>query len=304
MIKCEPGDTISLSVSIDDGTTTLYPQSKLYDVDGNLIDTVNLTHLADGYYQGSYTPNGNYKHLTAHYRIYTDSGHTVLSDYAAVSDKIYVAYDAKNFGGGGVVQGLTKKEIESIAKLVWESDEAKKLKELIAKKSEFDPQKDLVKTNIEIPTVNLREIKDSLNTLLSEVKNKKTISGKDYFPELKKLKDLILGIRIPDNKELKQKLDLIQQSVSSLHSPQVKFSEQEISKIAGLIGRIVKMEVSNEDTEKMLEALNLQEDKRFKELKKLLMGIMYSVQMKPEKGNSEEALLLIANQLANLKSDG
>jgi hypothetical protein len=293
-IKAEPGDTIDLSLALWDRSTNKYPQAKIYDISGNLITTVNLTHVASGLYQGTYAPDGTYKHLVAHYLVYTDSGHTVLADsgdYSAVSDKIYVAYDAKpSFGGVVSEVKLSEKDYETIANKVAElqADKMKELLEAIGRKSEFDPTKDIVKTDIKIPQINLREIKDTLDLIIMEMKKPKDkMVQKDYLPELKKIQTLISVIKIPDNSDLKR-------GIESLKSPE--FKKDDIVKIASLLGRIIK----NDDLEKMIEVLNLEEIKRFQELKKLLTAIMYSSQqsvLNPRSDNTEEMLGAIMAKL-------
>jgi hypothetical protein len=86
-----PNNKVTLSVQLTDGVTTLYPKAFIYDIDGNLITTVNLTHVANGLYIEEYTPNGTYKQLIVNYVVYSDTSRiTASDDYGIGADTLYV----------------------------------------------------------------------------------------------------------------------------------------------------------------------------------------------------------------------
>lgn len=176
--RVQPGDTIALSVALYDGATNQYPQAKLYQTDGTLITTKNLTHSTGGLYQVEYTPDGTYKQITVHIIIYSDSGHTTENTgYNRTMDSISVGYDYKAPMGAPEFK-LTKKDIDKLTDSLKKIVDLDSLKEAIGKKSEFDPQKDTVKTDIKIPATSLREVNSKLDELKQDIK--KAPITKDY----------------------------------------------------------------------------------------------------------------------------
>uniref|UniRef100_A0A6M3IS92 Uncharacterized protein n=1 Tax=viral metagenome TaxID=1070528 RepID=A0A6M3IS92_9ZZZZ len=352
MIKCEPGDTIILKTQYWDRATGLYPQAKIYS-GSTLVTTVNLTHVANGYYQNSYTVDGTYKQLIVQYLTYTDSGRTTLAnivDYATDSDVIYCNYDYRMpMGAVGGTTGLSKKDLELIAKLIFENEEFKKLKETIDKKSDFDPVKDTVKTNIQIPTINLREIKDSLSLIQDELKKpkKEKVIQRDYSDALKNIEKLIKSI--PDNSDLLLRFNELEKIIK-LNNPEdipnlivksgvfneikgliktksefnprrdivktdiqipeidltlveksIEEAKNEISKNPTLIGKILRANLQT--NENMLEALNVQEEKRHQVLKKILMSIIYAIQGIKNQPTDNNELLSGIQELIKQKNE-
>lgn len=295
MIKCEPGDSVVLHIQLWDRATGLYPAAKIYS-GSTLVTTVNLSHVASGYYQNTYTVDGTYKQLTIQYLIYTDAGRTTLAnivDYSTSSDIIYCNYDYRmSMGGVGGTTGLSKNDLELIKKLI--NEQIGELKEIIDKKSEFDPLKDKVKTDIEIPQFpNLREIKDMLSLVVEELKKPKKIEvrQKDYSKDIKNLDELVRAIKPTDTSMLEKKIDGIEK--------EAKFTESDLNKITVLLGKIQKANLKVQ--EDMLEAFNLEEDKRHKKLNQILMSIIYAIQniknQPVDFGNLGSELALAISQL-------
>ena len=79
MIEVITGDTVLLELVLADGDTTRFPQAEVYDSAGVAIvaSPVNLSHVADGLYQGTFTAPaiGGYSII---YITYSDVGHTTL----------------------------------------------------------------------------------------------------------------------------------------------------------------------------------------------------------------------------------
>jgi len=69
---------LTLGLTLAEGEVNQYPQIKIYDEADNLDATVNLVHIADAYYNGTWTPNTSEYHY-ANAIIYTDGAHTVES---------------------------------------------------------------------------------------------------------------------------------------------------------------------------------------------------------------------------------
>jgi hypothetical protein len=90
-ITTTPNNKVILSTQLTDRVTDQYPKASIYDVDGNLITTVNLSHIANGLYIGEYTPDGTYKQLAINYVIYSDVSRTSINDlYQSGEDLLYV----------------------------------------------------------------------------------------------------------------------------------------------------------------------------------------------------------------------
>ena len=78
MIHGTTNSVITFGLTLAQGEINLYPQVKIYDSNDNLDATVNLSHVADGFYNGTWTPNTSEYHY-GNAIVYTDAGHTVES---------------------------------------------------------------------------------------------------------------------------------------------------------------------------------------------------------------------------------
>lgn len=67
-----------LTLTLASGETNQYPQIKIYDNVDALETTVNLSHVADGTYKGTWTPTANGRY-NANMIVYTDAGHSIES---------------------------------------------------------------------------------------------------------------------------------------------------------------------------------------------------------------------------------
>lgn len=72
------GDPVPLSVQLDASDTALFPRAFVY-FGGTLQATVDLSHVANGYYEATSYNMPAQNSIKAQYRVYTDSGHTTLS---------------------------------------------------------------------------------------------------------------------------------------------------------------------------------------------------------------------------------
>ncbi len=90
MLLATAGVAFKLTASIGSGATDVYPRTKVRDSAGTLVATVDLAHVADGLYSGSWTPDeaGQFSALTI---FYSDAGHTTLADYDRGGADIKVA---------------------------------------------------------------------------------------------------------------------------------------------------------------------------------------------------------------------
>ena len=78
MIHIDKDDTTYIGFSAVDGEENLYPRVKIHNISDTLISTVDLSHVADGKYRGTWTPD-----TVGYYGVsvitYTDAGHTTES---------------------------------------------------------------------------------------------------------------------------------------------------------------------------------------------------------------------------------
>jgi hypothetical protein len=74
----EEGDGIPIVLQLADGNTGLYPQAVITADSGDLLDTINLTHVTEGLYQTVFTMTDD-PYINATFIVYTDAGHTIES---------------------------------------------------------------------------------------------------------------------------------------------------------------------------------------------------------------------------------
>lgn len=63
-----------------DGNTALFAQARVYNAAGAVVTTINLTHMAEGIYAGTWTPTIE-GYFTVVYQFYTDAGYTTPAAY-------------------------------------------------------------------------------------------------------------------------------------------------------------------------------------------------------------------------------
>ena len=103
---------ITLSCRLDDGTTTAYPQVRVYNRDGTLVTTKNLTHVGEGYYKDFTWAPPSSGHFINNYSIYTDVGRTLLdSNYNLCTEHIFItneiALSSQVLGVSSQIHGTT-----------------------------------------------------------------------------------------------------------------------------------------------------------------------------------------------------
>jgi hypothetical protein len=74
------GSIVPVSLQIKEGDTNRYVRCWIYDNDGTLLTTADLTHVASGLYvYDTYTmPNVNY--IACQYKVFSDAGYSVQID--------------------------------------------------------------------------------------------------------------------------------------------------------------------------------------------------------------------------------
>jgi hypothetical protein len=243
--KTAPGDTVIISHTLYDRNEEQYPQCKLYDSSGTLRQTINLSHIADGHYQGTVTPTGAYKHLTGNVVVYDDSGHTSINEtYESTDVVLFVEYGYRH-AMGAAPAGIDKRDIKAITDII-EKLIDEKLKKILDKIKTFDPTKEKVDANVNIQ----KEVTDL----------KKFMAGqfsflKDELPEIPNLTDNFLSI---------------QNQIIALkrYMPQ-KQKEIDMKPILEGIGEL-KLDVKNSENKK---ATNEALDKIREKIKQILEGM-------------------------------
>uniref|UniRef100_A0A6H1ZKU1 Uncharacterized protein n=1 Tax=viral metagenome TaxID=1070528 RepID=A0A6H1ZKU1_9ZZZZ len=248
-ITANPGATIKLSWQQNQGTTTLYPQAVIKNSAGTTMDTVSLTHDSNGLYAGTtalLVDEGTY---SCQFLVYTDSGHTSLSGVdEIVHETISIQRSWRpSFGGGGEAT-IPKKILDPLLKLLKDiSDRQDKLEIELAKKSEFNPNRDVVKTDIK-PT-SLRFLVDKLDKLKNPVvkvdttqitsflkKMDKRIEKADFTPNERRIINAISNIRFDTPKI---SLDSVEQMIDEHHRQSILEDRKVSRKIDGLM-RIIQ----------------------------------------------------------------
>lgn len=79
MILTRANRETPITLTLDNRGTGFYPQVKIYNINNELIETVNLTEIGSGEYKGTYTPDGTLSVLELRAEVYTDVKHSVVS---------------------------------------------------------------------------------------------------------------------------------------------------------------------------------------------------------------------------------
>ena len=274
MYRIEPGGTLYLSWQSEAGTTDLYPQGKIYDDTDTLVATVNLTHRQSGRFTGTSTALSATGLYVVQFIAYTDAAHTITSGVDPIlSESIQVAYDFRqpiidipeSFGKAEKENKELKKELQEI-------------KEELAKKSEFNPKTDIVKTDIKIPIISFRQVFERFDFLKDYISQKVgLIAPKDYSKQLDELKSQIGQLpkelpSFPDLAFLESKLDKIEEKQKEIYKEPQNFgnrliNNKDISQLVNLLQRFqIQFNKESETKEQMLEALNEEEAKRMEKI--------------------------------------
>ena len=239
-LQIKPNEQVALRVQLASTDIGLYPQTIIYDeADDSVVDTVNLAHVSSGLYVGRWTNNGIKKRYYTQTIIYTDSyGGTESPIDRPDSDSLNIGYFATGgvFGSARgstkvVSKDLTDKEIKKIIDGV-----VKELKPLIDEKSSFNPETDMVKTDINIDlTPALDKMDDVINNMgdkdiLTKV-NKITETQDKTNSSMVKMADNIIIANKKIKSTLKDSLSDTSTNLSSLMIEQIdKMNPEEINK--------------------------------------------------------------------------
>jgi len=88
------GETLPISLQIDDGNTGLFPQASLHDDTGASLGSVDLSHVADGMYSGAAFAMPDAPWVSSTYIVYTDAAHTTESTAYSRSLDVFARDDS------------------------------------------------------------------------------------------------------------------------------------------------------------------------------------------------------------------
>jgi len=121
MIRQKVGEILGLSLQAFDGASGIYPQAILRDSGGGLLDTKDLTHIADGLYTDRTFFMPDNALVTAQYKVYLDASHTELD--LNYQDSIDVFVKDVEDGSTRIVDGTLIGIVDDSDELVGEVDE-------------------------------------------------------------------------------------------------------------------------------------------------------------------------------------
>lgn len=78
LIIATPGEVVQLSITLEDGATTLFPKASVINAAGATVAAISLTHIAFGMYQGNHTVLSSAQ-FTVVYEVFSNVGRTVLA---------------------------------------------------------------------------------------------------------------------------------------------------------------------------------------------------------------------------------
>ncbi len=159
-ISTNPGATMFVSFQATDKDETLTVTGKIYQDGSQVGSDITLSHVADGMYEGSVSAPGSEGTFTIVYT--TDS-----AVHETISETISVRHSWRpSFGGGGEAV-IPKNILDPMVKgMKLLAEEMMRIEVELAKKSEFNPNRDLVKT---IPT-SMRPIMDKIDKIPQKIK--------------------------------------------------------------------------------------------------------------------------------------
>lgn len=157
--QVNPNDSVFIRLQLAASDTGLYPQTKIYAIESptTVVATVNLDEIGNGLYGAEWINDGIRQKYFTQTIVYTNSGYT--SQHPIIrpdSDSINVGFNTTGgiLGGAGSsrtkykLKELTDEEIQRIASAVYDL-----LKPELDKKSEFNVETDIVKTDIVVPEI-------------------------------------------------------------------------------------------------------------------------------------------------------
>lgn len=207
------GLTRQLSNHLD--VATYYVQAKVYDVDGVLIDTTNLTDKGGQRFSRRWRVpvdrSGQGAYISIVTSVYTDSGYTTKSDNYGDEENTYLVFDRVSgsrgggSGGGNIDIGTIRRVVaEELEKALPEEVEDEPEEVEIEKPDTTTPKLDQLTKDIaslqtaiaKIPTdtLDLSDIKQAMETIYGAVEDKEVTPATDLTPTLEAIDSLAIDV--------------------------------------------------------------------------------------------------------------
>ncbi len=207
------GLTRQLSNHLD--VATYYVQAKVYDVDGVLIDTTNLTDKGGQRFSRRWRVpvdrSGQGAYISIITSVYTDSGYTTKSDNYGDEENTYLVFDrvlgarGGGSGGGNLDIGTIRRVVaEELEKALPEEVEDEPEEVEIEKPDTTTPKLDQLTKDIaslqtaiaKIPTdtLDLSDIKQAMETIYGAVEDKEVTPPTDLTPTLQAIDSLAIDV--------------------------------------------------------------------------------------------------------------
>jgi hypothetical protein len=207
------GLTRQLSNHLD--VATYYVQAKVYDVDGVLIDTTNLTDKGGQRFSRRWRVpvdrSGQGAYISIITSVYTDSGYTTKSDNYGDEENTYLVFDrvlgarGGGSGGGNLDIGTIRRVVaEELEKALPEEVEDEPEEVEIEKPDTTTPKLDQLTKDIaslqtaiaKIPTdtLDLSDIKQAMETIYGAVEDKEVTPPTDLTPTLEAIDSLAIDV--------------------------------------------------------------------------------------------------------------
>lgn len=248
MILASPGTTIHLSWQATDGDATLTVTGKIYkNDDTQLGSNISLTHVASGLYTATTTINDE--------GVYTILYTTNSAVHETTSETISIQYGWRPSMGSAEAT-IPKTLLDPLLKEIKDlKDGQGKLEQELGKKSEFNPNRDVVKTDVR-PT-SLRPLGDKMDKFKNEIKSE---------------------VRKPaQQKDLTKDFERIERNIREMKMGKDQKMTSFLNQISVLVGSLKTQQTPNK-IEQMLEVFNQEEGKRHNELKELFHQFQVSIQ--------------------------
>lgn len=290
--KLVPGvQTTYITVDSGDQESGLFPQTKVYNSSDTVVATVNLTAVvgSPGLYSGSWTPTleGEYLERTI---FYADSGHTTVQEaYGFTNSKVTVKtlVSQSAGGGGGMMVGVSREEMDDIAEKVWAYKLGKlKASQVLLNKSEFNPATEIVNAGITMDMIEESLVRhDKYETIKKDLKASITLLTKTISSDGDATRREVQGIDLAvDLKPVLSKFDALISLYKGLeeYKPWILQIRQSVSSLQEATSAIQSQ--SEEGFKEVSLTKSAALSREFvPDIKEALQGVLNAVEAIPEK---------------------
>lgn len=221
------GETVRLSWRTNDGNNGLFPQAVIVSDAGVLVSTTNLSVISvagvAGAYEASYTPTTEGE-FNIYYSVYSSSDNrdaqTPVSELYEGNTEVLKVRSFPVFSGvASSLGGFTEDDLKDLTKAFkkinfWKQklSSGKTAEEELLAKSEFNPDIQIVKTDIEIPETDFSTLESKINSIASLMPTIKT----DLTKEIKSIKEWFPTVSLDKFPEVLNGLSSLNLVVSSI----------------------------------------------------------------------------------------